>query len=545
MNAAVLEIRVAALGALCTIAAATATAAEREYGTIVPPGARSGDLAMAPCDVRLDGDDRSYPGDCGTLVVPENRRNPQSRLIALPVTRVRATGDAPLEPIFWFQGGPGNPNSMDYPTDGILERHDLVIVGYRGADGQVTLPCPEIGDAIREAYGAALSDRALASYSQAGAACVARLRAAGIDLDGYSMLQTIDDNEAARIALGYDRINLYGNSYGTRVELLYQWRHPDSIRRVVLVSVNPPGHFVWQPDRVEAQLGQYAALCAQDSYCSSRTLNLLATMREVSRSLPTHWLGIPIDTDAVRLMSFFGLMESIVPPGMPVPASGPAVINAWLDAAEGDASGMALMSLLGRFLMPWMGSRGHGLAMGMSSPDLLPYLENDYRARLMPPDAILGSPMSVFLQSIGFGWPVSPDMSTREVPDSAVETLLVSGNIDFSTPLEAARDELLPHLPNGHQVVLRDFGHTETIWNSQPEARARLLNTYFDSGVVDASLYRQQPVSFELEQSWSGIAKTLLGLTVLVAGALLLLTVVAVRKLRRRFAVRPASAGRP
>jgi pimeloyl-ACP methyl ester carboxylesterase len=539
------RIRAATLGTLCLLAAATATAAEREYGTAVPPGARAGDLSMAPCEVHLDGDDKSYPGDCGTLVVPENRRNPASRLIALPVTRVRATGAAPLEPIFWFQGGPGNPNSMDYPTDGLLARHDLVIVGYRGADGQVTLPCPEIGDAIREAYGAALGERALASYGQAGAACVTRLRAAGIDLDGYSMLQTIDDNEAARTALGYERINLYGNSYGTRVELLYQWRHPDSIRRVVLVSVNPPGHFVWEPARVEAQLGQYAALCAQDAYCSSRTPDLLATLREVSRDMPASWLGIPIDTGAVRLMSFFGLMESITPPGMPLPASGPAVIDAWLDAAEGDASGMALMSVLGRFLMPWMGSRGHGLAMGMSSPDLLPYLKNDYKARLMPPGAILGSPMSAFLQAIAFGWPVSPDMSTGEVPASAVETLLVSGNIDFSTPLEAARDELLPQLSNGHQVVLRDFGHTETIWNSQPEARARLLNTWFDTGVVDPSLYRHQPVSFNVERSWSGVAKTLLGLTVLVTGALLLLAFVLVRKLCRRLGARPAGAGQP
>ena len=192
---------------------ALAIAAEVEYGTTVPSGAKSGDLTLTPCEVYLEGDDRHYPGDCGTLVVPENRKALNSRLIALPVTRIRATGDAPLKPIFWFEGGPGNPNKTLYPTDGILDRHELVMVGYRGIDGQVALECPEIGDAIRAVKSNYLSDSALASYGRGAADCAKRFQAEGIDLDGYSMNQTIDDMEAARIALGYERINLFGNRH--------------------------------------------------------------------------------------------------------------------------------------------------------------------------------------------------------------------------------------------------------------------------------------------------------------------------------------------
>ena len=233
---------------------ATAAEIKYDYGNTVPAGAKAGDLQMAPCQVHLDGDDRTYAGDCGTLVVPENRRNPQTRLIALPVTRVKATGAAPpLEPVFWFEGGPGNSNYMAYPTDGILKRHDLVMVGYRGIDGQVLLKCPEIGDAIRAVKRNVLSDEALASYGRGAAACAKRIKAAGIDLDGYSMNQTIDDMEAARIALGYKRIDLFGNSYGTRVEVLYEWRYPDTLHRVVMMAVNPPGHFIFYPHVVDRQ----------------------------------------------------------------------------------------------------------------------------------------------------------------------------------------------------------------------------------------------------------------------------------------------------
>ena len=197
--------------ALLTLAAAT-LAAEVEYGTTVPPGAKSGDLNLAPCEVHLEGDDRHYPGDCGTLAVAENRKDPNTRLIALPVTRIKASDADPLEPIFWFEGGPGNLNQTLYPTDGLLQRHDFVMVGYRGVDGQVVLECPEVGNAIRSETDNLLTDAALSAYGRGAAACGKRLQAEGIDLDGYSMNQTIDDMEAARIALGYDRINLYGNS---------------------------------------------------------------------------------------------------------------------------------------------------------------------------------------------------------------------------------------------------------------------------------------------------------------------------------------------
>src|SRR5512134_3390696 len=53
----------------------------------VPAGAKAGDLSLEPCDYRTENG--SYAADCGTLVVPENRADLQSRLIAVPVTRIR------------------------------------------------------------------------------------------------------------------------------------------------------------------------------------------------------------------------------------------------------------------------------------------------------------------------------------------------------------------------------------------------------------------------------------------------------------------------
>jgi hypothetical protein len=85
-------------------------------GTVsVPQGAHAGQLTMHPCT------SGGYRADCGTLVVPEDRANPRSRLIALPVTRILARSSHPLAPIFVLNGGPGITN-MTFPQASRLRR---------------------------------------------------------------------------------------------------------------------------------------------------------------------------------------------------------------------------------------------------------------------------------------------------------------------------------------------------------------------------------------------------------------------------------------
>ena len=190
----------------------------KETPITVPEGAQTGELVgMESCT--YEAKDIEYAADCGTLVVPENRSDPDSRLIALPVTRIRATGNNPTEPAFWLAGGPGASNMKFSPPEELLESHDIIMVGYRGVDGTVVLECPEVTQAIKDANPDFLNQESLANIGDAWAGCSARLEAEGIDLDGYTMVETIEDNEAARVALGYEHINLLGGSYGTLTEV--------------------------------------------------------------------------------------------------------------------------------------------------------------------------------------------------------------------------------------------------------------------------------------------------------------------------------------
>src|SRR5262249_24727915 len=63
----------------------------------VPAGAKAGQLTLHPCHYGTE--QGSYAADCGTLVVPENRHDPHSRLIALPVKRIHARSTNPGVPI--------------------------------------------------------------------------------------------------------------------------------------------------------------------------------------------------------------------------------------------------------------------------------------------------------------------------------------------------------------------------------------------------------------------------------------------------------------
>src|ERR671936_575825 len=237
----------------------------------VPSGARAGQLKLHPCHYATENG--SYAADCGTLVVRENRHDPNSRLIALPVKRIRARFANPGAPIFRLQGGPGISN-MSFPdASRFADKHDLVLVGYRGVDGSSRLDCPEVTSA-REHARDFLSDASYRADAAAFEDCARRLFDDGVDLAGYSLPERVDDLDAARRALGYERIDLLSESAGTRTAMIYAWRYPKSIHRSVMIGVNPPGNFLWDAQTTDEQIHRYAALCARDVSCRSRTPDL-------------------------------------------------------------------------------------------------------------------------------------------------------------------------------------------------------------------------------------------------------------------------------
>lgn len=497
----------------------------------VPADAQSGDLVLEACE--YEGESGTYPADCGTLVVPENRVDLASHLIALPVTRVRARSDEPKEPVFFLTGGPGQSN-MDFElADRYADNHDVVLVGYRGIDGSERLDCPEVDSAIKRSTDL-LSDEFFRAYAAAYRSCADRLTADGVDTAGYGLVQQVDDLEDARVALGYGRINLLSESAGTRTAMIYAWRHPDSIHRSVMIGVNPPGAFLWDADTTDEQIGRFAALCADDETCRSRTDDLSATMRRTADDIPDRWLFLRIKDSNVRVVSLFGLFET----ASTAQASAPMMIDAWLSAAEGDASGLWVASVLGDLLLSDLFVRGQYASAAMLDAQAA----RNYFAR--GPGDLSNLGRAATASGWGGGrmadaWPPAPDEDEyRRVRPSDVETLLIGGALDVSTPPQVARRALLPSLPNGQEVVLPGFGHTGSFFKEQPAAGTRLVSSFFDSGRVDTSLYQPQRLDFSPPRTFGTIAKTVLGVMLGLAALTVLSLLVMARWVGRNGSVR-------
>jgi uncharacterized membrane protein YdfJ with MMPL/SSD domain/pimeloyl-ACP methyl ester carboxylesterase len=502
--------------ALVVLGLGYARTASGDHRVSVPAGAKAGDLTLKPCSYATDKG--SYAADCGTLVVPENRTDPQSRLIALPVTRIHARAAHPGAPLFHLEGGPGLTNMTFPKASRFADRHDVVLVGYRGVDGSVRLDCPEVESALSHSTDLA-GEKSFRAYSDAFRSCANRLTGDGVDLAGYGIVQQVDDLEAARTALGYGRIDLLSESAGTRTAMIYAWRYPKSIHRSVMIGVNPPGNFLWDAKATDEQIGRYTALCSKDAACRKQTDDLAGSLTRTAPDIPDHWLFLPIKPGNVRLASFFGLMEST---SDAAPLSAPMTIDSWLSAARGDASGFWFASIAADLQFPKAFVWGEYAAVASS---------DDGAARRYFPsadDGNLGRISSAFLWGGGRlvdSWPAASGDSYSRVQRSNVQTLLIGGALDLATPPQIATKELLPYLPNGRQVVLPGFGHTTSFWSEQPEAGTRLINAYLDRGTVDESLYKPQRVDFTPEVTLTalakGIAGTMVGLALLVVLSLL------------------------
>jgi pimeloyl-ACP methyl ester carboxylesterase/membrane protease YdiL (CAAX protease family) len=491
--------------------------------SVVAEGAQAGDLSgLKECEYKPADSKRKYAADCGSLAVPENWDKAASPLMALPVVRIPASGPNPAEPVFYLQGGPGQSNFSWAPPDWLLENHDVVFVGYRGIDGAVSLSCPEVNRLMKAYAGKGLfSELARNETVTAVRQCAASFQMAGVDLAGYTIPGVVKDLEAARIAMGYERVNLLSESYGTRVAQIYAYLHPGNLQRLVLIGVNTPGRFVWNPAELDKMIETISGLCAEDAACSSRTSNFAQTMYEVNHQMPKRWLFFNIDPDSVRLGGQFMFLNN---PNMPM------IFDAYLAAGEGDPSGLAMLNLM-TSIAPIDQQIFGDLSSKAGSVDLGRYRGIE---SVSLGDSIMGAPMAEYIWPLAVEWPIELiPKDLREFQESDVEMLLVNGTLDFSTP-PTALDEASPYYHKAQMVLLPEFSHIGDVMTLQPEAFERLITSYYDTGVADDSLFVYQPLSFEPGTSLISMARFLVAAMLFVPALIIVGVVLGVRRTRRR-----------
>ncbi len=255
-------------------------------------------LTLKPCHVG------AVQAECGVLHVPEDRARPAGRNLDLDMVVVHAReADHEPDPVFYIAGGPGNIDTdpsivygVSYLLREVNARRDLVFLDQRGTNGKHRLTCDFIPDEIFNG-----DQPRLNKWVQQK--CLANLDG---DPRFYTTAVAMRDLDDARAALGYDKVNLFGISYGVAAEQVYMRMFPGHVRAVVMdhgTALDLPFFYV-KPRASQYALDQVLAYCELDEKCHAAYPDIRGDWKTVL----DRFADGPVAT-------------SFIPPGMDTPAS--------------------------------------------------------------------------------------------------------------------------------------------------------------------------------------------------------------------------------
>lgn len=222
---------------------------------------------------------------CGYAIVPENRTANSTDTIKLAVAVFHSTNNDPApDPVVFLQGGPGgaavdlSANSYDVLVKPFLAERDYITFDQRGTGhSEPALKCDELDKAYRQdMYGMIDSQSREYVFKNALLSCNGLLQANGVDLSAYSTVESAADLRDIIKLLGYEKVDLYGVSYGTRLALVTMRNHPEIVRSSILDSVVPVEANVLNeyPDSVESSLSKLFNSCEASPTCNKVYPNL-------------------------------------------------------------------------------------------------------------------------------------------------------------------------------------------------------------------------------------------------------------------------------
>ena len=468
-----------------------------------PPAAPT--LAFKACRLEQPQGLAAVETECTRVIVPENRHNPDSRALALFVARLPAlTRNKLPEPLFVLTGGPGLGASTFYPGVAsafarIRRERDIVLVDQRGTGRSSPLTCPIVEQQVWESTG----DQTARVMHE----CRERLEQ-DHDLSQYTTSVAVRDLDAVRRALGYQRIALYGGSYGTRVAQQYARRYPTHTLALLLDGVVPPTRVLGPSTPLDAEnaLRLILARCHADQQCQARfgdpQVDYLGLRRKLAAGPVRLTVNDPVSgapheltfssalfAGALRLASYSADQAALLPLSLHLAYHdgrfGPLATQYLLTTADYDAV------------------LAYGMHNSVVCTEDVPFYAREHIDRAALADTFLGTSQLDALQALCADWPTGPiDADLHSPMASQVPALLLSGGADPVTPPSFAA-EAAKGFAHSQQIVLPGQGHGQLL---QP-CVDRLMAEFLDGAAhgaahVDASCLRElKPPPFFLTLS--------------------------------------------
>ena len=445
-----------------------------------PSPSAAASLTLGPCE--LPG--VAGPARCGTYEVPEDRAKPEGRKVPLHVVVLPATGtDRAPDPVISFAGGPGQ-SSVDEAAGFAMvhaklrERRDVVLVDLRGTGKSAALLCKGLmGEHGVQGF--------LDAFLPADRVRECHADYADRDLSQYRTAVAVDDVAEVLTALGYERVNAWGGSYGTRSALEFARRHPQRVRTLGLIGLVPPATRAPVSFARDAQAALDGTLreCAADPACAKAfprvAEELAAVLARAEREPVVVTIRDPQSGESHPLrLSRHGVAQT-VRYMLYVPTTAvlvPLYVHA---AAAGDFQPLGdTAALFARFA----GGMSDGFFLSVTCAEDVPFIGAEEAA-----SAARGTFLDDFRiraqQAACREWKVKPAPAAELAPvTSDVPTLLVSGERDPVTPSRWG-DEVARTLPNAVHVIVPDGGHGFEGMNGG-ECVERLLDELVEKGAA-------------------------------------------------------------
>ena len=428
---------------------------------------------------------QTYATLTGFIVVPEDYEKPASRKIQLPFFILKSPNKTPQDPVFWLDGGPGASNILSEqkiiatkPNE-LLANHDFVCLGYRGVDGSVILQSKAITKAMKGIHHQLLSDKSLNNVESKIRKYCVELKEKGIDINQYNVINVANDIDSLRKFLGYKHIHFISVSYGTRVALMYSYKYRNTLNRTVMIGACPQGGFLTKPEQVEETLNKYDSLyLAQKDSLNKGSIK--EAIKEAFKKMPKRWRTFKLDADKIKA----GTVGALYATGFATLA-----FDFYFKAAyTGDYSGL--------FLLQKYYDINKSKAIGdVYAKTVTADLNVDWNNKLAienlrKTNATLGGNQSLLYGRTYEAWgfkSISKEFQRNKISD--VETLIISGDLDFRTPATITESELIPYLTNSKHITLKNSSHIDIlrdVMNSQ-----EFLKKFLEDGIADKNLLRE------------------------------------------------------
>jgi pimeloyl-ACP methyl ester carboxylesterase len=463
--------------------------------------AQAARLPLEDCRLQSEIAAGGVAAECGWLSVPENREQPSGKQVRLHVARIRSLRQEPVgDPLFVLSGGPGQAASDFYISIApaltrVRRDRDIVIVDQRGTGKSNRLDCtfPDESDITFT------DPRQLRDLARS---CLAKLPG---DPRYYTTSVAVRDLDDVRAALGYERLDLYGVSYGTRVAQHYMRRYPQRVRVAILDGVVPP-QLPLGPDvalDAQAAIDTAFARCASNADCKRVFPNIattFATLRArvlehpVPLSIPDPLSAEPTQTQlgaaelsaAVRLLSYSDETVSTLP----------LLIQ---EAETGQPQALAAQYLMIKRSLDTQIANGMHFAV-VCSEDAPRWHERAVSDADLA-KTYIGETFMQAMRTICEQWPRGPVDENFDKPlQSEIPTLVLSGGNDPVTPSRYG-EQIVPGLKNSKHLVLDGQGHGQIAVGCMPRVIADFIAAGNVKSLDDACLKTVAPAPFLLSRS--------------------------------------------